>query len=46
MMDGGEIIFDIEGEEKKALTVEKLIQKFHELRHKTFENDRTLLAED
>lgn len=46
MMDGGEIIFDIEGEEKKALTVEKLIQKFHELRHKTFENDRTLLSED
>uniref|UniRef100_C6E0X2 ABC transporter related protein n=1 Tax=Geobacter sp. (strain M21) TaxID=443144 RepID=C6E0X2_GEOSM len=46
MMDKGEIIFDVEGEEKKALTVEKLIQKFHELRHKTFENDRTLLSED
>jgi len=26
--------------------VEKLIEKFHELRHKTFENDRTLLSED
>jgi len=46
MMDKGEIIFDVEGEEKKALTVEKLIQKFHELRHKTFKNDRTLLSED
>lgn len=44
MMDKGEIIFDIEGEAKKALTVEKLIEKFHELRHKTFENDRTLLS--
>ena len=46
MMDKGEIIFDVEGEAKKELTVEKLVQKFHELRHKTFENDRTLLAED
>ena len=46
MMDKGEIIFDVEGEEKKALTVEKLIEKFHELRHKSFENDRTLLSED
>lgn len=46
MMDKGEIIFDVEGEEKKALTVEKLIQKFHELRHKSFENDRTLLSDD
>ena len=40
------IIFDIEGDAKKALTVEKLIEKFHELRHKSFENDRTLLSND
>jgi putative ABC transport system ATP-binding protein len=46
MMDKGEIIFDVEGEAKKELTVEKLIEKFHELRHKTYENDRTLLADD
>jgi len=46
MMDKGEIIFDVEGEAKRELTVEKLIEKFHELRHKTFENDRTLLSED
>jgi len=46
MMDKGEIIFDVEGEEKKALTVEKLIDKFHQIRHKSFENDRTLLSED
>jgi putative ABC transport system ATP-binding protein len=46
MMDKGEIIFDVEGEEKQALTVEKLIDKFHQIRHKTFENDRTLLAEE
>ncbi len=46
MMDKGEIIFDVEGAAKKELTVEKLIEKFHELRHKTYENDRTLLADD
>jgi putative ABC transport system ATP-binding protein len=46
MMDKGEIIFDVEGEEKQALTVEKLIEKFHQIRHKSFENDRTLLSED
>jgi len=46
MMDKGEIIFEAEGEEKKSLTVEKLIDKFHQIRHKSFENDRTLLAED
>jgi len=44
MMDKGEIIFDIEGDAKKALTVEKLVDKFHEIRHKSFENDRTLLT--
>lgn len=46
MMDKGEIIFDVEGEEKKALTVERLIEKFHEIRHRTYGNDRTLLAEE
>ncbi|RNC71760.1 MAG: ATP-binding cassette domain-containing protein [Desulfuromonadales bacterium] len=46
MMDKGEIIFEAEGEEKRALTVEKLIDKFHQIRHKSFENDRTLLSDD
>jgi putative ABC transport system ATP-binding protein len=45
MMDKGEIIFEAEGEEKRSLTVEKLIDKFHQIRHASFENDRTLLAE-
>ncbi|NTW88356.1 MAG: ATP-binding cassette domain-containing protein [Desulfobulbaceae bacterium] len=45
MMDQGEIIFDVSGDAKKELTVEKLIEKFHELRHRGFENDRALLAE-
>lgn len=46
MMDKGEIIFDVEGEAKKALTVEKLVEKFHEIRHKSFEDDKTLLSDE
>jgi len=45
MMDKGEIIFDVEGEEKKTLTVEKLVKKFHEIRHKSFETDEVLLSD-
>lgn len=45
MMDKGEIIFEAAGEAKKALTVERLIEKFHELRHASFEDDKALLAE-
>lgn len=45
MMDKGEIIFDAEAEAKKDLTVEKLIEKFHQIRHKSFEDDKTLLSE-
>lgn len=44
MMDKGEIIFDCEGEAKKALTVEKLLEKFHEIRQASFDNDEALLA--
>ncbi len=46
MMDAGEIILDVDGEEKKKLTVEKLVEKFHEIRKKTFENDEALLTKD
>jgi len=46
MMDSGEIILDVEGKEKESLTVEKLIKKFHEIRHKTFETDEVLLSGD
>jgi len=46
MMDEGEIILDISGEEKKRLTVENLIEHFHKLRHKSYEDDRALLSED
>jgi len=44
MMDKGEIIFDVEGDEKAKLTVEKLVDKFHEIRKKSFSTDEVLLS--
>ncbi len=44
MMNEGRIIFDVSGEEKKALTVETLIQKFSQSSGKEFSNDRALLG--
>ncbi|WP_319475465.1 ATP-binding cassette domain-containing protein [Marispirochaeta aestuarii] len=44
MMDAGEIILDIEGREKQDMTVEKLVDKFHAIRKKEFENDEVLLS--
>ncbi len=44
MMDKGEIIMDIKGDEKKVLTVQKLVSKFHEIRHEEFLNDEALLS--
>ncbi len=44
MMDEGRIIIDIEGDEKKSLTVEKLVKKFHDIRQKDFTSDEALLS--
>ncbi len=44
MMHNGEIIFDVAGEEKKALTVEILLKKFSEISGTGFANDRALLS--
>jgi len=44
MMDKGDIILDVKGEEKKNLTVDTLIEMFHNIRHKDFENDEILLS--
>ncbi|MFW5961801.1 MAG: ABC transporter ATP-binding protein, partial [bacterium] len=44
MMDGGQIIYDIDGEEKNDLTIEKLLKMF-EIKHGSkFNNDRMLLS--
>jgi putative ABC transport system ATP-binding protein len=45
MMDRGEIILDVSGDEKQRLTVEKLVEKFHEIRHAELENDELMLSE-
>ena len=44
MMNNGQIILDIEGEEKKKLTVEDLLHKFAVASGEEFNNDRALLS--
>ena len=44
MMHQGNIIFDVSGEEKKALTVETLLEKFSQSSGQEFANDRALLS--
>lgn len=44
MMHEGQIIYDVEGEEKKNLQVEDLLKKFEEHSGEEFANDRMMLA--
>ena len=44
MMNEGQVILDIKGEEKKKLTVEDLLQKFEEVSGEEFSNDKALLG--
>ena len=46
MMDGGKIIFDTSGEERKKLTVPDLLDKFREAAGKALDSDRMLLTDD
>ena len=46
MMDRGEVILDASGEEKRALTVEGLIDAFHTLRHRELDTDTLRLSEE
>ncbi len=43
MMNAGKIILDVSGEEKKALTVESLLEEFSRASGSEFANDRALL---
>ena len=45
MMDSGRIVLDIAGEERKGLTVENLLEKFHVHAGKELDNDRILLSQ-
>ena len=44
MMNDGQIIYDVAGEEKKKLTVEDLLEKFSQASGGAFANDRMLLS--
>ncbi len=44
MMNAGKIILDVSGEEKKALTVEALLEAFSRVSGAEFANDRALLS--
>jgi len=44
MMDAGEVIIDVKGAEKQALTVARLLEMFARVRRQSFENDEVLLS--
>lgn len=44
MLDRGEVILDVAGEEKKNLTVDNLLQRFYALRGEAMGSDRLLLG--
>ena len=44
MMDSGNIVFDVAGEERAALTVDDLLSKFRQGAGKELDNDRILLS--
>lgn len=44
MMDKGQIILDVAGEEKQRLTIEKLMEEFQRIRGTVLESDRAVLA--
>ena len=44
MMDGGRIVLDISGEERKGLTVDGLLEKFSAGAGKALDNDRILFS--
>ena len=45
MMDSGNIVLDISGEERQGLTVEGLLEKFNAGAGKKLDNDRILLSQ-
>ena len=44
MMNEGKIVVDVKGEEKKQLTVEKLLHLFEKASGSEFANDQALLG--
>ena len=44
MMDGGRIVFDVQGEERSRLTIDDLLRQFQDNAGKKLDNDRILLS--
>src|SRR5699024_1514376 len=44
MLDKGQIIFDVRGKEKQALTIEDLLHEFKRIRGVPLQNDRIVLG--
>ena len=44
MMDNGNVVFDLKGEERKHMTVRELLMRFKEAVKKNLDNDRMLLS--
>ena len=44
MMDDGQIVLDLSGEERASLSVEGLLQKYRDVKGKMLDNDRILLS--
>ena len=44
MMDDGQIVLDLSGDERASLSVEGLLQKYREVKGKMLDNDRILLS--
>lgn len=44
MMDGGNIVFDVQGEERDRLSIDDLLRQFQDSAGKSLDNDRILLS--
>jgi len=44
MMDGGEIILDVDEEKKSALTMEDIVDQFKKIKNRSLDNDQMLLS--
>ncbi|MEL7624194.1 MAG: ATP-binding cassette domain-containing protein [Clostridiales bacterium] len=44
MMDKGQIVMDLEGEERRTMTSQDLLQRYRQIMHKELDNDRMLFS--
>ena len=45
MMDDGDILFDVSGEERDSITLDELLKMYSAKKNKSFDNDRMLMTE-